>query len=80
MPSEKQNEDYKVALNISDQFGQLIQLSHIKTGDAAKKQVEMSRITKPEDIEKLLLRPTSPPTANPMKSKIVASSFRKVRQ
>lgn len=66
-----------MALNISDQFGQLIQLSRIKPEDTTKK-TEMSRITKPDDIEKLLVRPTSPPTTNPMKSKIVTSSFRKV--
>lgn len=76
LPSEKQNEEYKVALNISDQFGQLAQLSRIHPDDSTKKP-EMSRTTKPEDIEQLLIRPTSPPTENPMKSKMVPSDYRK---
>lgn len=77
MPSEKQNEDYKIALNISDQFGQLIQLANIKPEDTTKKHAEMTRVTRPEDIEKLLVRPVSPPTANPMKSRIVPATLRK---
>lgn len=77
MPSEKQNEDYKIALNISDQFGQLIQLANIKPEDATKKHTDMSRVTRPEDIEKLLIRPVSPPTTNPMKSRIVPATLRK---
>lgn len=51
MPSERHNDDYKTALNISDQFGQLIQLASIKSEDDYS---EHSQTTKSDDLERLV--------------------------
>lgn len=76
LPSETRDDDYKIALNISDPFGQLIQLANVKLEDIPKRNTESLRVTKPEDIEKLLVRPAIVPTTNPMKSRVVPATLR----
>lgn len=77
LPSDRQYDDYKVALHIADQFGQLAQLSHLN-GDDGHKKLEMSRPRKPDNIQQLLVRPVNAPDANVIKEKMVANPYEKV--
>lgn len=71
--SYKQPDDYKMALNISDQFGQLSQLSGLK-GDYAFKKCEAPVAIKQDDIQRLLVRPIGPPSAKAVKRKMVIAT------
>lgn len=76
MLGERPPDDYKIALNMSDQFGQMIELANLKQEDD-KKKLSLSRTTNPEDIQKLLVSDYSPVSQNPMRSNVLLTTHRK---
>lgn len=65
-----------MALQISDQFGQLVQLSHLK--GEPKKPDDIPRTIKQDSILQLLVRPINPPDKSLVKSKMVPGPYQKV--